>query len=941
MAWPGAPPSSSSSSRPTRIRSSSGATSPAGTCSPTTSRWRRSVHDAYARGRLPVWMPEISGGRPLLAQSQRRRALSGPAAPGEGAVSARRCASFPPLHWALAALGIFRLLTALGATRPAAWVGAVTYAFSGVAGPRSSTSHILPGLALLPWILWARARPSRLAERRARSLLAVPLRARDARGRRLLDRAVGWAPRASGSCSRSGRSAGARSRGLVPGRRSRPRRAGGGSADRRDRVLDSPSPSARCFRDEASGVAPLHVSGPSRLLELVVPYPFGPTFALDPTEVWGRAVFFPKALGLFETLYCGGFAPGGRSRAWPGARTAADRDSPRWFLFLAVAAACLPSLMPQSWLGVPLPGGAAKSGEVRRRHRLRAGDPRGPRLRPVPHVGSVSARVLLAVRAPAGARRGRRMDVAPGRAVARAAASPSSPRRPPPRRKDGSSQSRWPREAFSGSPRSWRSRRLRRRTRAGTAAAAVALLTLVPIAANRRIAPTFSEDVDLRADPLRANHLEGRPERDVPDDGRLQLPSPARSWSSSMRPTIPAAWSTAAEAGATTCRALGPRAGLQLGFRRGRSLAASAACAGFRSPPPVNPDAQAFFGALSLRWSVHFRDQDAAPRLSSDRGRPPHRPGRTREGLSGRAPPDRLAGGGRARSRHSTPFFGLPPGHVAIETGAPAGREPRVPAASRSSRRRPSACGSSTEVPDPTWLFVLRGYWTHRTVLLDGSPVEDVPGPAGFLGRPRSRGQAPDRVDGGGPRGWVSRWGPLVAVLGRAGVDGARQILAAGGMRARALLLLLLLRALVPARGSPPETRLPSKPTRRRPAADWLKLEPVALLQRVRSARDAPTTRGSRPGAEFLKRFFDCDGIENEIVCPAPGRCNLLGAAAGPPARGRPAPAQPHRRRGGVPGALEGRGSLRGQDQARLPLRPRRLRHEVARPRAGFRDEAL
>ncbi len=26
----------------------------------------KAVHDAYGRGRLPVWMPEISGGRPLL-----------------------------------------------------------------------------------------------------------------------------------------------------------------------------------------------------------------------------------------------------------------------------------------------------------------------------------------------------------------------------------------------------------------------------------------------------------------------------------------------------------------------------------------------------------------------------------------------------------------------------------------------------------------------------------------------------------------------------------------------------------------------------------------------------------------------------------------------------------------------------------------------------------
>ena len=40
-------------------------------------------------------------------------------------------------------------------------------------------------------------------------------------------------------------------------------------------------------------------------------------------------------------------------------------------------------------------------------------------------------------------------------------------------------------------------------------------------------------------------------------------------------------------------------------------------------------------------------------------------------------------------------------------------------------------------------------------------------------------------------------------------------------------------------------------------------------------------TKGEREGAEFLKAFFDCAGIENEIVCPAPGRCNLLARLPG------------------------------------------------------------
>ena len=44
---------------------------------------------------------------------------------------------------------------------------------------------------------------------------------------------------------------------------------------------------------------------------------------------------------------------------------------------------------------------------------------------------------------------------------------------------------------------------------------------------------------------------------------------------------------------------------------------------------------------------------------------------------------------------------------------------------------------------------------------------------------------------------------------------------------------------------------------------------------------DTTAARGEREGAELLKRFFDCEGIESEIVCPAPGRCNLLARLPG------------------------------------------------------------
>jgi len=57
-------------------------------------------------------------------------------------------------------------------------------------------------------------------------------------------------------------------------------------------------------------------------------------------------------------------------------------------------------------------------------------------------------------------------------------------------------------------------------------------------------------------------------------------------------------------------------------------------------------------------------------------------------------------------------------------------------------------------------------------------------------------------------------------------------------------------------------------------------MEPVALLHKYVRLQTTDA-KGERPGAELLKSFFDCDGIENEIVCPAPERCNLLARLPG------------------------------------------------------------
>ncbi|HSS43845.1 MAG TPA: M20/M25/M40 family metallo-hydrolase, partial [Thermoanaerobaculia bacterium] len=65
-----------------------------------------------------------------------------------------------------------------------------------------------------------------------------------------------------------------------------------------------------------------------------------------------------------------------------------------------------------------------------------------------------------------------------------------------------------------------------------------------------------------------------------------------------------------------------------------------------------------------------------------------------------------------------------------------------------------------------------------------------------------------------------------------------------------------------------------------RPPAEWLEREPVRLL-RDYIRIDTTDGRGEREGAEFLRSFFDCAGIESEIVCPAPRRCNLLARLPG------------------------------------------------------------
>jgi len=96
--------------------------------------------------------------------------------------------------------------------------------------------------------------------------------------------------------------------------------------------------------------------------------------------------------------------------------------------------------------------------------------------------------------------------------------------------------------------------------------------------------------------------------------------------------------------------------------------------------------------------------------------------------------------------------------------------------------------------------------------------------------------------------------------------------------RRPAAIALVLLAATACARRKEPVSGIEADTTRA--AAEWLRLEPVRLLRdyvRIDTSEGNP----EEPGALFLKNLFDCDGIESEVVCPAPGRCNLLARVPG------------------------------------------------------------
>ena len=272
----------------------------------------QAVHDAWARGHVPVWWTSVSGGRPLLPNPN--AGVFYPVRPLLSRIpfsAAMRL--FPILHWILGGWGMLLLLRSIGGSRAAAWIAAASFAFSGVVVSEIFYSNFQPGATLLPWSLWALARP---AARPIGRILPVALvyglmflagdafslslalfsaalwilleLPRQERGSRLLQGIAGLAIAALLALPQ-----------LLA------------------TVLLAPE-----TRRMIGGMPLREVFGftipPARLLELVVPYPFGPSWSMDASLDWGDAAF----RRFFATLFVGPIAIFGLLRAGSAARDA-------------------------------------------------------------------------------------------------------------------------------------------------------------------------------------------------------------------------------------------------------------------------------------------------------------------------------------------------------------------------------------------------------------------------------------------------------------------------------------------------------------------------------------------------------------------------------------------------------------------------------------------
>jgi hypothetical protein len=702
----------------------------------------KAMHGAYARGRLPLWMPEISGGRPLAPNPN-----AGAMYPVRPLLSvlpfALAMRLFPVLHWIAAGIGMILLLRSLGASGAGAWLGAVTYVFSGVGVAEVFYPNLHPGMTLLPWVVWTVARQTGSVCGRVvflSFLYGLLFLAGDVF-------TIGMA--ILGSCLWI----------LIEmERRERWRELGLlAAALALAGLLAAPQILATLLWVPDTNRAALGMQlreslffsiHPLRLVELVVPFPFGASWSLDDTGIWGWPVFRYKGMGMFTSLYAGAFAVialvATRKTRLPGFRFG------RLLFLIALVISVPPSLVPRAWEKLPSPlplrnpekfsvvlvfALAVVAGLAF--EQLRSATPR--------HRWTLGIAAGLAALAGAAA-------LFPGPIGAAAASVVGD------ERYAKTASEKLP-GALAEGGLLWMATvvaldRLRNSSRAALVSS-LALLTIAPIAANRKVARTLTELEVFsptpfarrigRLDPTGAFRTLGESlysapsalDRAYPDD--VYTESGRRTWIQNAQ----ALWG----------RGSVFNNDFDVGdFSRMQALRRlSVAAAAYR-------DSQAFYGSFALRWGVRFRDQKPLAgyrRFGGD----------CRQDFD--EMPDALPDIRLARSWVEEPGVldaltrvpRLQPEEAVLETGR------RARGSARSGIvhvlvKDPERLVVETVTRDPSWLFVLRGFWNYRDVSVDGRPVASVPAQVAFSAVPvpagRHRVEWEELLPGSG----VSRYGP-------------------------------------------------------------------------------------------------------------------------------------------------------------------------------------
>ena len=715
----------------------------------------KSVHDAWARGRIPVWQPEVSGGRPLVPNPNAGalypvRAMLSPL-PFPSAMRV-----YPVIHWIAAGIGILVLAASMGRSRAAAWIGAVTYAFSGVAVAEVFYPHIQPGMTLLPWIVWAAGRKSGTAASRLlvlSALLALDVLAADVFtvGVAVACAALWIALEddededASGQFRSVGRLAAALALAALAG-----------APQAVATALWIPQTNRAIGGMKLSEVVLFSIH-PWRLLELLIPYPFGPAWDMSVREMWGGPIFRGKAIGIFPTLYAGAFVPVAVCVAWRsrerGARFA------RVLLVLALLAAVMPSLLPSSWQGLtsPLPlrnpeklaVALAFAASLMASLAFDAWRERPRRLSPWIALGAlIAATAGLCALFPDAAGRFAAHGIRGDPSLAAIAA-----RHLPGALAEGGILLMITVVALDGL-----GRRRNGSRRNGSLAIALAGLTLVPLLANRKIARSFREE-EIFAPTAFARYVA---RRDPEGSYRTLDESVFRPASGVEMEQYGAALSGAEFSRRTWCHLTPILFGRGTVFNedfdagdlsRVESLRrVSALAAGFR-------DSSALFGSVALRFGIRYRDQEAIAGYAAVGGDAlqvwdEHRLAYPDVRLLRRW--EEVAGPVAAFRRIAS----LEDGEGIVEAEVPRRGEARVGVV-RTIRRSPEGFAVDLDAPDAGWLFVLRAYWPYRSIRLDGRLVEAHPAQLAFSAVPippgRHRLDWEEEVPGLG----FSRWGPV------------------------------------------------------------------------------------------------------------------------------------------------------------------------------------